>query len=157
MNPETKTPRTDAEEGTRDITGSFWKNEGVQNQNGIDVPADFARTLELELAQAKRECDNWKDIHTEEIGINLNLADRLGFADKLQAGMRYDEAEIEAFKQLKRELAEAKAELALAVNCVEDLKWKLKVQDHGQDCTCNSCHSVRAYDQFKRAAKGETK
>lgn len=53
--PKTDTPRTDAEVGVEVGATYCFQGEFTKANFGITVPAEFARTLERELAEAQRE------------------------------------------------------------------------------------------------------
>lgn len=54
---ESETPRTDAESGYILDANEEYSQEFKKSRDGEYVPADFARQLERELADAKREID----------------------------------------------------------------------------------------------------
>lgn len=70
------TPRTDSAERMA------FNNEYI-------VPTEFARELERELAEVRRDRDTWKANHDNQVTINRALRDRpdLGERAKLVAGL----------------------------------------------------------------------
>jgi len=115
------------------------------------VPTDFARQLELERNEARREAAKWKANHDNQVAIKSVLIQRPDLGDRAQrieALIKENEAMRETRAELNQRLQERQESFQAQLIRIEDI-WRGKLAESRKDAD-------RLYNCLLEAQFGES-
>lgn len=168
MSTESKTPRTDGELLSWNLSSQELINacnrqslgfNGVNIQNRV-VDANFARTLELELAEALKEADRQTEIadamteYQPDAKRELELKQQLAEANhKLESALRREQDQIILRKVNNKQLEEASRKLEVAKETLKKVYQQIIFPERFEDPLGEACdvieHAFAALNQPK--------